>query len=281
MAAALGGSLALATPGSALADASTAAPFSAQQVIKQVGIDQKLDGQIPLDLEFRDENGKTVKLGDYFGDKPVILALVYYECPMVCTMTLNGMLAAMKPMSFDAGKEFNIVTISFDPREGPDLAKPKKENYLRQYNRPGAEAGWHFLTGDQKSIDALTDAVGFRYAWDEASQQFAHASGIMVATPKGKLSRYFYGLEYSTNDIRLSLMEAAEERIGTLADQLVLLCYAYDPMSGKYGFRIMLALRVGAVLTMGAIGTFLFVSLRRERRMRRAAMSMENERSSS
>jgi protein SCO1/2 len=232
--------------------------------LRDVGIDQKLDQQIPLDLVFRDEDGREVKLGNYFGSKPVILSLVYYDCPMLCTQVLNGLVGSLKALPFDAGREFTVVTVSFDPREKPELARAKKEGYMHRYGREGAAQGWHFLTGEQASIDALTHAVGFRYAWDEQTQQFAHASGIMVLTPEGKLSRYFYGIEYSPKDLRLGLVEASANKIGSPVDQLLLYCYHYDPATGRYGFVIMNAIRVLGVATFLGLALLIFMLKRRE-----------------
>lgn len=214
-----------------------------------IRFDQRLDSQVPLDLDFRDETGRTVKLGDYFNGRPVILALVYYDCPMLCNQVLNGLTHSLKTLSFDAGREFEVVVVSFNPRESYELASAKKETYLKDYGRPGASAGWHFLTGDPKPIEELTGAVGFRYVYDPALNQYAHASGIMVLTPQGRLSRYFYGIEYPPRDLRLGLIEASTNRIGTPVDQLLLLCYHYDPTTGKYGATVMSVLRLGGVLT--------------------------------
>jgi protein SCO1/2 len=238
------------------------------RVLNAVGVDQKIGDNIDLDLVFKNEAGEDVKLRDYFGKRPVILSLVYYECPGLCTMVLNGLTRSLNPLSFDIGKEFDVLTVSFDPRETPELARKKKEVYVRAYGRPGAAEGWHFLTGSQESITALTQQVGFRYEWDEASNQFAHSAAIILITPQGKISRYFYGLEYPSNDIRLGVIESTSEKVGTLADQIVLLCYQYDPHSSTYSLRIMRILQVGAVLTMLSIGGFAFVMLRRERRSR-------------
>jgi protein SCO1 len=246
---------------------------SAQQVqlppasiYSRVGVDQKLDAQIPLNLVFRDEAGATVPLNTYFHrDKPVVLALVYYKCPMLCTMTLNGLLKSFKPLKLDIGKDFDVLTVSFDPTETPDLAAAKKATHVKSYNRPGAEDGWHFLTGDQASIDALTQAVGFRYTYDEPSKQFAHASAIMVLTPDGKVSRYFYGLEYSSRDLRLGLIEASQNKIGTLADAVTLLCFHYDPATAKYGLVVMTLVRAGGILTLIILGSYIVMKLRRER----------------
>lgn len=238
------------------------------EVLKTVGVDQKLDAQISPDLTFADEAGRTVRLGEYFGKRPLLLSLVYYECPGLCTMTLNGIVTSLRPLTFTPGKEFDILTISFDPRETSALAAAKKARYLKDFKRPGAEAGWHFLTGDEANIKALTETVGFRYRYDDRTQQYAHGSAIMVLTPQGRVSRYFYGLEYSSKDIRLGLVEAADEKIGTVTDAVTLLCYQYDPAAGKYSFQIMQALRLAAVGTVLTIGTFMFVMVRRERRGR-------------
>src|SRR5687768_2803839 len=244
-------------------------PDTRPPILREVGIDQKLGEQVPLDLEFRDEQGNAVKLGRYFGKKPVVLALVYYECPMLCTQVLNGLTSALKVLKFDAGNEFEIVTVSFDARETPAMAVAKKENYLARYGRPQAAAGWHFLTGEQVSIDALTKSVGFRYAWDERSNQFAHASAIMVLTPEGKLAQYYYGIEYSLKDLRLGLVEASRNKIGNFVDRVLLYCFHYDPATGKYGVMIMNVLRLSAVATMLALGIFMAVMFRRDLRAAR------------
>ena len=249
------------------ARAQTAAP-APSTIVAQVGIDQKLGNQVPLDLEFRDEAGSTLRLGQFFGaKKPVLLSLVYYRCPGLCTMTLNGMAAAFKPMKFTAGREFDVVTVSIDPKETPQLAAEKKAQYLKRYGRDGAEAGWHFLTGDEASIKALAQSVGFRYVYHPETDQYTHAAGIMLLTPGGKVARYYYGLEYSARDLKLGMVEASEEKIGSLADAVSLLCYQYDPMTGKYGVPIMRAIRAGGVMTAAALGTFIFLMARREKRL--------------
>jgi protein SCO1 len=253
--------------------AATDPPPAPPAVAERVGVDQRLDAQVPLDLEFKDERGNPVRLADFFGRKPVVLSLVYYRCPGLCTMTLNGMSRSFKPLQFSAGREFEVVTVSIDPRETPALAAEKKSHYVRQYGREGADAGWHFLTGDQQNIEKLAKAVGFRYVYDEKTDQFAHGAAIMVLTPGGRLSRYFYGLEYSSRDLRWGLVEASEGRIGSLADAVNLLCYQYDPTTGKYGVPIMRALRGGAVLTVLGIGGFIFFAVRRERRLRAVAVA--------
>jgi protein SCO1/2 len=240
-------------------------------VLEDVGIDQRLNEQVPLDLVFRDESGAPVRLGTYFGSKPVILSLAYYECPMLCTLVLNGLASALKVLSFDAGKEFEVVTVSFNPADTPALAAAKKQTYLKAYGRPGAAAGWHFLTGDAAAIEQLTRAVGFRYKYVPEQQQFAHAAGIMVLTPQGKLARYFYGVEFSPRDLRLGLIEAAQNKIGTAVDQLLLFCFHYDPATGKYGAIAMGSVRAAGVLTVLALATFLTVMLRRDRARRRTS----------
>jgi protein SCO1/2 len=231
-------------------------------VLKNVGIEQKLNEQLPLSAEFRDENGNAVKLGDYFGkEKPVILALVYYECPMLCNEVLNGLTGSLKGISFDAGREFEVVAISFDTRENekPELAKNKKASYLNRYARAGAENGWHFLTGTQSEIDKVTQAIGFNYQFDEATDQFAHAGGVMIITPEGKISRYLYGIDYAPKDLKFALMDSAEGKIGNPAEQLYLYCFHYNPATGKYGLEILSVLRLMAIATIVGIGGMLFV----------------------
>lgn len=236
--------------------------------LKTVGIEQKLGGQLPLDTELKDENGNIVKLGDYFDHgRPVILALVYYECPMLCNEVLNGLTGSLKGISFDAGKDFDVVAISFDARENDkaDLARNKKLSYTDRYGRPGTEGGWHFLTGTQDSIDKITKAAGFNYEWDEKSNQFAHAGGIMMTTPHGELSRYFYGIDYAPKDIKFGIMESAENKIGNPAEKLLLYCFHYDPASGKYGFAILRVIRITAVATLIGLGSMLFVFWRKNK----------------
>ena len=236
------------------------------QVLKQVNIEQRLNNQIPLDLKFRDESGREVRLAEYFAKgRPVALTLVYYECPMLCNQVLNGAVGAFQGLQFTAGREFEVVTVSFDPREGPELAARKKETYLRRYKREGAEAGWHFLTGDKAAIDALAEAVGFGYAWDEQSQQFAHASAVMVATPGGRLSHYFYGIDYAPKDLRLALVEASEGKIGSPVDALLLFCYHYDPAAGRFA-PVMGVLRAAGVLTVAGVAALLLYLRRKSRR---------------
>lgn len=232
--------------------------------LRDVAIVQHLNELVPLDTVFRDESGQSVHLGDYFKDgKPVVLAFVYYECPMLCSQVLNDLTGSLRGISrFSIGKEYQVITVSFDPREGSELASKKKENYIKRYGREGAAAGWHFLTGDEANIKRLTEAVGFKYHWDEATQQFAHASGIMLVTPQGKLSHYFYGLEYSPRDVQLGLIESSQNKIGSLTDQLPLFCFHYDPATGKYGLWIMGIVRIAGVVMLGAMVGMFFVMRR-------------------
>ena len=240
-------------------------------LLKQVGIDQRLNAQVPLDLMFKDETGRDVRLGEYFGKRPVVFALVYYECPMLCTQVLNGLVSALGVLTFDAGKEFDVVAVSINPREGPGLASQKKQAYLERYGRPQSADGWHFLTGKEENIQKLAAAVGFRYAFDEEIQQFAHGAAIEILTPGGVIAKYFYGIEFSPRDIRFGLIEASDERIGTVIDSALMLCYHYDPATGKYGATALQAVRIGAIATVLAFLSFLFVSLRRERASHRDA----------
>jgi protein SCO1/2 len=244
--------------------------------LQKIGIEQKLGEQLPLDTVFKDEAGNQVKIGSYFNNgRPVILAFVYYECPMLCSQVLNGLTGSLKGISFDAGKDFDVIAVSFDARENDiaDLAKNKKANYLERYGRAGAEKGWHFLTGTQDSIDKLTSAAGFSYKWDEKSNQFAHAAGIMIATPEGKLSRYFYGIDYSPKDVKFGLMDSAQAKVGNPAEQLLLYCYHYDPATGKYGLAILRVMRLGGVATVIGLGAMIFVFWRRGKKKERAGSS--------
>jgi protein SCO1 len=247
-----------------------ALPARAQQsgaaaILREVNIAQRLNEPIPPEIILRDENGKVVHLGDYFGKKPVVLSLVYFDCPALCTEVLNGELRTMKAISLDLGKDFDAITVSFEPKDTPALAKAKRDVYTGQYGRPGARENWHFLTGDQPSIDALTQAAGFHYAYDSASRQYAHAAAIMVLTPHGRIARYFYGVQYPSRDFRLGLVEASEGKIGTPTDHALLYCYQYDPMTGKYGLIVMNVVRAAGLLTVLVLGIFMFVMFRRER----------------
>ena len=238
--------------------------------LKRVGIEQRLGEQLPFEATFKNEQGTAVRLGDYFkSGRPAILALVYYECPMLCNQVLNGLTGSLKGISLDPGKDFDVIAISFDARENdkPGLAGNKKVSYLERFARPGTEGGWHFLTGDQKAIDAITNAAGFTYEWDSKSNQFAHASGIMIVTPEGKLSRYLYGIDYAPKDVKFGLMESADKKIGSASDQLLLYCYHYDPSTGKYGLAILSVMRFVSVVMLVGMAAVGFVYWKRSKRV--------------
>jgi protein SCO1/2 len=237
--------------------------------LTQVGLDQRLNEQVPLDLEFRDEAGRSVRLGDYFAGRPVILVLAYYRCPMLCTQVLNGLVDGLRGIPLDAGSDFQVVTVSFDPREQPELAAAKKQSYVESYGRPGAAAGWHFLTGQEPAIAALARAVGFRYTYDPKLDQFAHVSGLMVLTPHGTIARYFYGISHPPRDLRLALVEASANQIGSPVDRVLLLCYDYDPATGKYTLMALNLVRLGGGVTLLVLGSFLLLAWRHERRRAR------------
>ncbi|HEX8455763.1 MAG TPA: SCO family protein [Pyrinomonadaceae bacterium] len=239
-------------------------------VLRDIGIEQRLNEQVPLDLTFRDETGRTVRLGDYFGQRPVVISLVYYNCPKLCNLVLNGLVGGLKTLPFAVGKDFDVVTVSFDPRETAADAAAKKQvvfhDYGRATDRAHFDAGWHFLTGDKPSIDALAAAVGFKYAFDTTTNQFAHASGVMLTTPEGKLSRYFYGIEYAPRDLKFGLIEASQGRIGSAVDKLTLYCFHYDPTSGKYGPAIMNIMRLTGIVTVVGLVVLITILQRRRRR---------------
>jgi protein SCO1 len=235
-------------------------------ILNKIGITQNLNARIPPDLMFRDETGKPVRLGDFYGKKPIVLSLVYFDCPALCTEVLNGELRTMKAIALDLGKDFDAVTVSFEPADTPALAKAKRDVYIGQYGRPGATGHWHFLTGEQQSIEALTNIVGFRYAYDSSIRQYAHAAAILILTPQGRIDRYFYGVQYPARDVRLGLIEASEGKIGSLTDQALLYCYQYDPMTGKYGVVVMNVLRAAGGLTVLLLGIFMAVMFLRERK---------------
>ena len=233
--------------------------------LQNVGIEQHLDAQVPPDLVFRDDTGKTVKLGDYFGRKPIILNLVYYNCTMLCGEALAGLASAMRLIKFDVSNEFDVVTVSFDPRETPDMAAAKKIDYVKRYGRPNAASGWHFLTGQPDAINALTKTVGFQYQYDAQSKQYAHATAIMVLTPQGRISRYFYGVDFPPKDLRMGLVEASQGKIGNAVDAVLLYCYHYDPGTGKYGAMVSNILRLAAAATMVLLGGLLLILWRLDR----------------
>jgi protein SCO1/2 len=233
--------------------------------LQNVGIEQHLDAQVPADLAFTDDTGRSVKLGDYFGHKPLILNLVYYNCPMLCGEALAGLTGSMRLVKFDVGNEYEVVTVSFNPNETPAIAAEKKKDYLKRYGRPNAAAGWHFLTGPADSINALTKAVGFQYQYDAKLNQYAHATAIMVLTPQGHISRYFYGVDFPPKDLRMGLVEASQGKIGNAVDQILLYCYHYDPATGKYGAIVNNILKLGAGLTILLLGGLLLILFRLEK----------------
>ena len=233
--------------------------------LQSVDLEQKLGAQVPLDVEFRDEAGRTVTLKDYFGARPLILSLVYYSCQDLCPLTLDGLVRGMRPLSFNIGDQFDVLTVSFDPRDTSALATAKKTDFVKQYSRPGAEKGWHFLTGDETAIRRLTEAVGFRFNYDSENDRFGHATGIMLLTPDGKIARYFYGIEFSPRDLRLGLIEASAKKIASPIDQLLLFCYHYDPATGKYSLLVTNLVRLAGIATVLALVIFIAVMLRRDR----------------
>ena len=245
-------------------------PNTKPSILDNVGLDQHLNQQIPLDLTFLDETGQPVQLRQYFGSKPVILALVYFQCPMLCSQVQQGLTGALNGIvRFNVGRDFNVLTVSFDPRDTPETAAQDKKTYISRYRRQGAAAGWHFLTGRKDQIDALASAVGFRYAWDPQAKQFAHASGIMLLTPDGRLAQYYYGIEYAPRDIQFGLIEASQGRIGNVVDQVLLYCFHYDPTQGRYGAVIINILRLCAAATLVVLGGFMFIMFRRDHRVAR------------
>lgn len=259
----------------ALAAAGTTSPAEAQQMqaaelMQQVGIEQNLGATLPADLSFSDSEGREVRLDELFGERPVILALVYYECPMLCTVSTEGLLSALRPLRLELGEDFDVVTVSIDPAETPEVAAAKRAEYVEEYGRhhEGGGDGWHALTGGAEAIATLADAVGFRYVYDEQRDMYAHAAGIVVATPDRKVARYFYGVVYPTRDLRFALVEASGGAVGNVADQVLLLCYQYDPVKGKYGFVVWGAVRILGTATVLALAAFIIVMLRRERGVR-------------
>ena len=236
--------------------------------LSRVGFDQNLDAQLPLDASFRDETGRSVALGDYFGAKPVIVTLVYFRCPMLCGEELKGLARSLKPLSMSVGDQFDVVTISIDPAETPELAREKKGHILDYYGRPEGGKGWHFLTGDEAAIAAVSKAVGFRYVYNEASKQFVHAAGLAIATPTGRLSRYFYGIDFPPKDLQFGLIESSKGKIGSPIARLLLFCYHYDPTTGKYTLAIVNVLRVVGTATALGLAAYIVAMVRRDRRPR-------------
>jgi protein SCO1 len=242
-----------------------------------VGIEQKLNSQVPLDTLFRDERGALVPLRSFFGKRPVLLAPVYYRCPMLCGRILSGMVAGLRPLSLRPGKDFDVVAVSFNPVEMPEDAASKRALYSREYSKRAGTNGWHFLVGSQASIQAVTDAIGFHYHWDPETKMFVHGSGVMILTPEGRVARYFYGVEYEPKDLKLGLIEASHNRIGSPVDQILLFCYHYDPKTGKYGAVVLNALKLAAILVLAALGTGLFFLWRRDLSTYKAAKKSGTE----
>lgn len=234
-------------------------------LLKKVALAQKLNAQVPLDLVFQDEHGRSLPLRTYFGKRPVVLSLAYYTCPMLCTLALNGQLRAFRSLDFSVGREFEVVVVSIDPTEKPPLAAAKKATYLSSYRRAGAENGWHFLTGAEPSIRALADAVGYRYEYDPESKQYAHPTGLIVVTPKGRIAAYQYGVEYSARDLRLALVGASDERVGSPVAEVLLYCFHYDPATGKYSLAVLKLVRAGAAVTILGLLVFFAIASRRHR----------------
>ena len=239
-------------------------------ILAGIDVRQKLGTELPLDATFVDEGGKTVQLGEYFGKRPVIIAPVYYECPMLCSLVLEGFVKALRPLGFRPGDEFDVVIVSFDPGETPAMAAERKQDFVRRYIRDPREANIHFLTGRESAIKALTDAVGFKYAYDAAIDQYAHPAAITVLTPQGHVSRYLYGVEFAPRDLKLAIVEASEGRVGTFVEQALLFCYHYDPETGKYGLVILNFVRAAGALTVLLMVGWIVLSLRRERRQANA-----------
>jgi protein SCO1 len=236
-----------------------------------VGIEQHLDAEVPADLEFTDETGKTIKLGDYFGhSRPVILDLGYYTCPMLCSQILEGLVGSMKALTFNLGQDFDVVTVSFNPRETTEMAADKKRDMMKRYGRANTAQGWHFLTGRADQIEALTKAIGYQFQFDPKTEQYAHAAAIVMLTPDRHISGYFYGVEYSPKDLRFGLVEASQNKIGNLGDQVLLYCYHYDPRTGKYGAVISNILKLSGLATVLLLGAFVFIMFRADRRAAQA-----------
>jgi protein SCO1/2 len=257
----------VASPFAAGADDSSPLSHPQAKVLREVDFQQRLGAQLPLDREFVAEDGKPVRLGQYFSERPVLFVLAYYRCPMLCNQVLNGVLTSTNALAFVAGEDFEIVVISFDPSDTSSAARAKREAYTKRYHRSEGREGWHFLTGRSDDIAAVAEACGFRFVHDEQTDQFAHASGIMVATPDGRLSQYFYGIDYPTRDLRLALVESSQGRLGNLVDKVLLRCFHYDAITGRYGLAVMRLVQAGGVLTVLAMIGFIVHSLRKERRL--------------
>lgn len=256
----------------AFAAAKQDAPPNPAELLDRAEIRQNLGAQMPAELQFRDENGRPARLGDYFGSAPLVLIFAYYDCPMLCEQVTQGLVRSIRPLRLRLGEDFRALTVSFNPNDTPEKARAKKQSALKELGDiPGGERGWTFLTGPTASIEALTRAAGYNFAALPEENQFAHAGAIVVLTPDGRASRYFFGIDYAPKDLRFALMEASDKKIGNVADRMLMLCYEYDPVTGKYGFAILAALRAGGIVTLAALGLFIAGSLRRERRAAREA----------
>lgn len=254
----------LLTAGAAHADSSVVPTNTMPGPLKAVRYDQRLGEQVPLELPFLDETGRAVKLGDYLGSRPAVLILAYYRCPMLCDMVMQAAESGLKPLSLDPGKDFEVIVASIDPTDTPERAAMKKRDIVKRYGRPGTEGGWHFLTGAPPSIERLAHAVGFQYVYDKEKDQFAHAAGIVILTPAGKVSRYFFGIEYPPRDLRLGLIEASGNQIGGLVDQVLLYCFHYDPAIGRYSAATLNILRGAAAVFATGLALFILLLRRRE-----------------
>jgi protein SCO1 len=251
----------------AVPSATGPAAQSRPPILQNVGFEPQLNAHMPLDLPFRDEAGRNVQLRDYFTQKPVLLALVYYGCPMLCDQTEQGVVGALRMLSFNPGRDYEVVFVSFDPRESPDMAAQKKEVAMTHFRRPETASGWHFLTGSKESVDAVTKGANFRYSFDEKNNLFAHAAGIMLLTPDGRISRYFYGVEYPARDIRLGLVDASAGKIGTPIDRALLFCYRYDPTTARYSASILKIIRLGGILTILGLVAGMLIFRRRDQQI--------------
>jgi protein SCO1/2 len=234
--------------------------------LREVGFDQNLDHALPLDAEFTDEKGRTVRIGEYFGKRPVVLAFVYYGCPMLCLQSLSSLASTLGVLSENPGDDFDVVSVSIDPRETPAMAREKKTHYVERSGKPSIAVGWHYLTGTEANIQRLTKAAGFRYVWDEHTQQYAHPAGIVIATPQGRVSRYLFGIDYGPRDLRLAVLDASEEKVSSPLKKALLYCYHYDVATGRYSLAIMRIVQLAGAATVFSLGTLIFVWTRRERR---------------
>jgi len=253
----------------ALSASCLSAQYARPAITKGVNLQQKLNAPVPLDLVFHDEAGQSVPLRSYFGEKPVVLSLVYFKCPSLCPMSLHETVGSLRRVALEPGRDYNVLVVSFDPADTPAEATEKKAFYAKQYSKPGFESGWHFLTGTPDSISRLASAVGFGYRWDPATRQFIHAGGIMVATPEGKMSRYFYGIDYAPADLRMALVEASQHKIGSPVDYVLLFCFHYDALQGKYTLVIVNVLKIAAGLTVFLLAGLIYLLMRNDTKQKK------------